>query len=243
MMLVGLVACGRIGFDPAGDGGDGSGSDAAATCADQPELCNGIDDNCNGQVDEGCPCTPFSVALGQSATSPQLAAAVVVSTGTDYIVYDLAAAALVHVDYSGNLGATVPLAFDGMYDRIVWDGAALIHGSIRRAMACRSIARRARRLDHTRLHDRQRFHALSSPCCASRPGISTSPWFRAPSPTRPFTRRASHQPAKTPACCSSSPAPRLASTSTGSRIRCSRWRCCGATTRVRRTFARSRKAP
>lgn len=30
---------------------------------DKPEVCNGVDDNDDGRVDEGCPCTPFEVEV------------------------------------------------------------------------------------------------------------------------------------------------------------------------------------
>lgn len=35
---------------------------AVPDCAAAAEVCNGIDDNCDGAVDEGCPCTPFDTS-------------------------------------------------------------------------------------------------------------------------------------------------------------------------------------
>ena len=39
-----------------GGGTGGTGGSGGATCTPQMEACNGVDDNCNGQVDEGCGC-------------------------------------------------------------------------------------------------------------------------------------------------------------------------------------------
>jgi hypothetical protein len=57
----GIGASGGIGGQ-AGDAGDGGlpgGSSGTAggggDCASKPELCNGLDDNCNGEIDEGNP--------------------------------------------------------------------------------------------------------------------------------------------------------------------------------------------
>ncbi len=63
MFALCLVSCGRIGFDAPSDASDAITATPDAACSSQPELCNGIDDNCNGEVDEGCPCTPFDVTL------------------------------------------------------------------------------------------------------------------------------------------------------------------------------------
>ncbi len=70
-MLLAAIAstsCGRVGFDRSGDGG----SDAPE-CT--PEECDGLDDDCDGSVDEGCPCTPNERTLvtDEGATSPSFA--------------------------------------------------------------------------------------------------------------------------------------------------------------------------
>jgi hypothetical protein len=121
MLLVACAGagCGRIGFDATNDGvTDGASG--------QAEVCNGIDDNLDGLIDENCPCTPFSVALGQSATAPPIDSALLVSTGTGFIVYDLALG-FVYVDAAGNVGAPYPITLAASGERIVWDGSALMH--------------------------------------------------------------------------------------------------------------------
>merc|ERR1712188_188470 len=57
-------------------GGDCDDTNALVN-PDQVELCNGIDDNCNGVVDEGCPPSPPETP---SSSSPQV---VLVSIDTD----------------------------------------------------------------------------------------------------------------------------------------------------------------
>jgi hypothetical protein len=76
-LLLLLVGCGRIGFDPLGGAIDPTGDGRSdlprldapmVACTPSTEVCgNLIDDNCNGVVDEGCPCTPFSITIGQPA--------------------------------------------------------------------------------------------------------------------------------------------------------------------------------
>jgi hypothetical protein len=58
-----LLGCGRESLlvdTSSGGGGQGSGGQGGtggAPCQPQSEVCNGLDDNCDGQVDEGCACT------------------------------------------------------------------------------------------------------------------------------------------------------------------------------------------
>jgi hypothetical protein len=50
---------GYIGYGDSGDGDGGAGSDGgAATCVPAAEICNGLDDDCDGAVDDddACPC-------------------------------------------------------------------------------------------------------------------------------------------------------------------------------------------
>jgi hypothetical protein len=85
--------CGRLKFDDHGDGGRGGhDGDGGGLGADGPlpitctptgaEVCNGLDDDCNGVVDDGCPCTSISTSLSES---PGLYTGELVWTGTGLI--------------------------------------------------------------------------------------------------------------------------------------------------------------
>ncbi len=61
--LASLAGCGREAlFESVGGGGtggsaQGGGGTGGGGCVPATEVCNGADDNCNGQVDEGCSCS------------------------------------------------------------------------------------------------------------------------------------------------------------------------------------------
>ena len=68
-----LAACGRVGFhatDRTDDGGGvvtgGDGSVPVVCTQGGPEICNGIDDDCDGIVDEGCACTMGASNVSES---------------------------------------------------------------------------------------------------------------------------------------------------------------------------------
>ena len=116
-VLLVLAGCGRIGFheiavDSATDGtGDG--------IAPVVELCNGIDDDGNGLVDEGCPCTPFTYEIPNFIVNRLM-----LSTGTDWIIDD--SFDLFRLD--GTTGNIVSMSAPGTNDDVnkqalAWDGA------------------------------------------------------------------------------------------------------------------------
>jgi hypothetical protein len=61
-LLAAVLALGP-GCSSNGNGGDPGQPDAATTPNGNPEQCNGLDDNADGRVDEGCSCTLGSVQV------------------------------------------------------------------------------------------------------------------------------------------------------------------------------------
>ena len=117
-------ACGRVGFTEVTDVGPGS------ACIAATEVCNGIDDDCDGQIDEGCPCTPFSVTISSGPAGPLVRD--LAWTGAYYIVADTVTGLLDEVDNTGSVIGMMPFAFDRSDDLVFWDGVApiFVHGSI-----------------------------------------------------------------------------------------------------------------
>jgi hypothetical protein len=108
-----LAGCGRLGFESTVDGG-------TPACA-AVETCNGIDDTCDGLVDEGCPCTPFDVTL------PFEAQRGLISTGDGLLVSTITG--VVHLDASGAMDATYPGRFQTYTESkqlVGWTGREMI---------------------------------------------------------------------------------------------------------------------
>jgi hypothetical protein len=100
LVVIALAGCGRIGFHALGDAGvTTDGQSDAAQCT--PEQCNGIDDDCDGLVDEGCPCTAFSTSVPASGG----VAGAIVSTGTDYLLAEGTA-----IDVVGSAGTATAMS-------------------------------------------------------------------------------------------------------------------------------------
>jgi hypothetical protein len=126
--LVVLAGCGRIAFDPLGDAGaasEGDGNGSATACVPTAEICNGIDDDCNGIVDEGCPCNAFTSLVSHPVSPPSQLGAML-STGNGYIVYDYELSTLDTVAPTGAITGSLPVAFVPLTDVAMWDGSALV---------------------------------------------------------------------------------------------------------------------
>src|SRR5689334_17293226 len=114
-LVAALAGCGRIDFDPH------AGGDAAPRCLPKAEeVCNGVDDDCDRLVDEGCPCAPFDVTLSTGIGRT------IVSTGDEYL---LEAGGFLRVDATGAEVGTVtsPSYADGNSRAgFAWDGARVV---------------------------------------------------------------------------------------------------------------------
>jgi len=115
-----LAACGRMYFDPIDDGGL-----PASACLPTPEVCNGIDDDCDGAIDPGCPCTPFLAMTSGSSIGYRTDIA---WTGNAYYVVRFDGAGpwrILNILDTGAVGAELPLQFLSI-PRILWTGDRLI---------------------------------------------------------------------------------------------------------------------
>ena len=118
MLVFVFAGCGRINFGTPDDGG------AIVTCVPASETCNGVDDDCNDLVDEGCPCTPFNAAfMGDTFEADNDP----VWTGSDYYVARRINAQyqLTQIAQTGALGSNVPFSSSGN-PRVVWAGDRFI---------------------------------------------------------------------------------------------------------------------
>lgn len=115
LAFVCVAACGRIAFDPTGDSATGG------TCV--PEVCNGVDDNCNDSVDEECPCTAFVTQTPIEQFAPYNHP---VWTGEGYffVRYVGGLFSIMHSDDLGTL-TPLPLVFSAQ-PRLGWTGDRLL---------------------------------------------------------------------------------------------------------------------
>jgi hypothetical protein len=124
------AGCGRLDFGERGDAGaDDAISDAPSDAVALTEPCNGIDDNGNGIVDEGCPCTPFTRTYAQEFQNTA------VPSGRGWLVYD---GDVVQLDSAGTPGASVAIDTQsppaGTQD-FAWDGSRVAYVSSTGALA------------------------------------------------------------------------------------------------------------
>lgn len=132
LAIVPAIGCGRVGFESLGGGGTTTvdASDARGDGDSAVEACNGIDDNGDLAIDEGCGCTPFDLTLPLALNSPTSA---IISTGTGYLLLVSAPSErlLQPIALDGTLGAPVSLgntSFWGSGNRgaFEWTGSELV---------------------------------------------------------------------------------------------------------------------
>jgi hypothetical protein len=123
-----LAAC-RFHFDPlADDGGrtDDSGRTDDGSQACGIESCNGLDDNCDGVIDENCSCTPFDIEVA----SPVFDISSVAWTGSGYVFAlptTSSDTSLYPVDAAGLIGTEAPLAGAAVGTHsMVWTGTEVV---------------------------------------------------------------------------------------------------------------------
>jgi len=113
-----VAACGRLHFDPLGD-------DDVATCVTSPEVCNGIDDNCDGRIDEGCACNAFSTMVQVDSLLP---ANHPVWTGEGYYFVHPTGGnvQIAHCDQTGAVTSPAFAFLPGFPVRLAWTGQHLL---------------------------------------------------------------------------------------------------------------------
>jgi hypothetical protein len=111
-----VIGCGRLDFDERsvgqGDDDDASGDAGIvpSTCVSHgPEVCNGVDDDCNGLVDEGCACAPFAKGLDESSAPSGTVQTIWLGDALVQLVGNAATIGLWVSDASGNVVTYVPV--------------------------------------------------------------------------------------------------------------------------------------
>lgn len=119
-----LCACGRIGFE------DPREVDRLGCEQGRAETCNGVDDDCNGLVDETCTCTPFDVTLAGAPGHDYPGFAwtgggylLAVDDGTQLLVQPIAEDGTPGT--TTQLGAKATTAMSPARDVFAWTGAEL----------------------------------------------------------------------------------------------------------------------
>ncbi|HEY4179488.1 MAG TPA: putative metal-binding motif-containing protein [Kofleriaceae bacterium] len=137
--LSGLAACGRGNFDAITDGGLGSetgenGDGGSATCTPTTEVCNGVDDNCDGEIDEGCPCTAFDVNVPAPVMN-DCPGFVWTGSGFFVVYYDGTNRSIQHFSAIGaagalhSLGSATTTSLPVGHDSLAWSGTRLAAGT------------------------------------------------------------------------------------------------------------------
>ncbi len=118
ILAVLLGGCGRIDFADHRDGSTGDGPTAMCSA----EVCNGIDDDCDGLIDEGCPCAPFSVSATNIGVQPWL-----VSEGVGWAT--ASSSAFYRIDDSGSITASAPgpQSSQTTQETVAWTGENLVY--------------------------------------------------------------------------------------------------------------------